>query len=260
MSMTDLEQALLDAVPADGSSITNPELQRQLGWSADDYWEVKNRLVDNGVLSVARGRGGLVLRAMAATCAAPSPALADPACPQVREDELYEPISAVLNKEWALEKRLDRRIVHLTARQGRRDTGGRWSHPDMVVATQSVYPYVPGRHFDVISFEVKPSDAIDVTAVYEALAHRRAATMSYVVLHVPDVDADRLKDALDEVYAEAKKHGIGVITFNQPDDFTGWEEKAEPVRHEPDPRRLNDFLATQFPPAQLTELVRWFHG
>lgn len=36
------------------------------------------------------------------------------------------------------------------------------------------------------TFEVKPSDAIDVTAVYEVLAHLRSATHAYVIFHVPD--------------------------------------------------------------------------
>jgi hypothetical protein len=127
-----------------------------------------------------------------------------------------------------------------------------------VIVTQSVYPYVPGRHFDVITFEVKTSDALDVTAVYEALAHLRAATKAYVLLHVPDAEADLLKEALSEICSEAKKHGIGVITFNQPGDFSGWEEMVEPIRREPDPRRLNDFLATQFEAGHLETLLRWF--
>jgi hypothetical protein len=258
--MTEDEQQLYNQVPEDGSTVTNPELQRRLGWDRDKYWNIRNILVDRGELSVARGRGGLVYRVIQPEApvdqqGTPPTAIAPP---QIREEDLYQPISAVLNQEWAREKRLERWIVHTTARQGRRDTGGRWSRPDLVLATQSTYPYVPGRHLDVITFEVKPSDSIDVTAVYEALAHRRAATKAYVVLHVPDADADRLNDTLTEVYSEAKRHGLGVITFNQPGDFSGWEEMVEPTRQEPDPRRLNDFLATQFEAAQLETLLRWF--
>ena len=258
--MTEDEQQLYNQVPHDGSTVTNPELQRQLRWDRDKYWTVRNVLVDRGELSVARGRGGLVYRVVQPVVVADPQGIQQPqvATPQIREEDLYQPISAVLNQEWALEKRLERWIVHTTARQGRRDTGGRWSRPDLVLATQSSYPYVPGRHFDVITFEVKPSDAIDVTAVYEALAHRRAATKAYVVLHIPDADAERLSDTLTEVYSEAKRQGVGVIIFNQPGDFAGWEEMVEPTRQEPDPRRLNDFLATQFEAAQLETILRWF--
>ncbi len=258
--MTEEEQQLFDLVPADGSYVTNPGLRDQLRWEQDRYWTVRNSLIDQNLLSVARGRGGLVCRVLQQQ---PALAVAQQAAvpqvpPPIREEDLYQPVAAVLNSEWAREKRLERWIVHTTARQGRRDTGGRWSRPDLVVVTQSVYPYVPGRHFDVITFEVKPTDALDVTAVYEALAHLRAATKAYVLLHVPDAEADRLADALSEIYSEAKKHGIGVIIFNQPGDFAGWEETVDPLRQEPDPRRLNDFLATQFEAGHLETLLRWF--
>jgi len=246
-------------VPADGSYLANPGLREQLGWDPDRYWTVRNSLIDQNVLSVARGRGGLVCRVLPQQPAAADAYQEVPQVPPpLREEDLYEPAAAVLNREWPREKRLERWIVHTTARQGRRETGGRWSRPDLVVVTQSVYPYVPGRHFDVITFEVKPTETLDVTAVYEALAHLRAATKAYVLLHVPDAEAGRFADALSEICAEAKKHGIGVIVFNQPGDFAGWEEMVEPHRQEPDPRRLNDFLATQFEAGQLETLLRWF--
>jgi hypothetical protein len=259
--MNEEEQQLFDRVPADGGYITNPELQRLLGWERDRYWNVRNALIDRGFLAVARGRGGLVCRVQQAAAApqdGESVPVQEAVQPQIREEDLYQPLVAVLNDEWAREKRLERWIVHTTARQGRRETGGRWSRPDLVVVTQSTYPYIPGRHFDVITFEVKPSDAIDITAVYEALAHLRAATKAYVLLHVPDADTDRLGDTLSEVCTEAKKHGVGVLVVNQPGDFAGWEEMVEPVRQEPEPRRLNDFLATQFEAGQLETLLRWF--
>lgn len=257
--MTEEESLFFDRVPQDGSTITNPELQRQLGWERDKYWNIRNALIDQGVLSVARGRGGLVFRVIQKESVDVEAIAQDQeVLPQIREQDLYPRIATVLNQEWAREKRFDRQIVHTTANQGRRDTGGRWSRPDLVLVTQSTYPYVPGRHFEVITFEVKPSDSIDVTAVYEALAHRRAATKSYVLLHVPDAQAEQLKDALTEVYSEGKKHGVGVIIFNQPDDFSGWEEMVEPVRQDPDPQRLNDFLANQIEPSLLEIMLRWF--
>ncbi|MCV2216542.1 hypothetical protein [Thauera sp. Sel9] len=259
--MTEEEQFLYDCVPSEiGKSITNPDLLRRLNWDQEKYWRTRNGLVDRGILTVARGRGGLVYRAVQPDAAADtySSEQTVTAPLQIREEELYAPLSSVLRQEWTREKRLERSIVHITARQGRRDTGGRWSRPDLVVVTQSTYPYVPGRHFDVITFEVKPSDSIDVTAVYEALAHRRAATKAYVALHVPDTDAENLKNILTEVYSEAKRHGVGVITFSQPEDFATWDEVVEAARMEPDPGRLNDFLVAQFESNQLEIILRWF--
>lgn len=258
--MTEEEEALVNTLPDDGATMTNPEVQKRLGWESEYYWNIRNKLVEQAVLGVARGRGGLVYRIVEVPVDIQTPEeVADETVQKIhREEDLYGPISETLNKEWAREKRFERWLVQVTARQGRRDTGGRWSRPDLTVATQSTYPYVPGRHFDVITFEVKPKDGIDVTAVYEALAHLRAATKAYVLLHVPDDSAADLADTLIEIYSEAKRHNVGVITMNEPDDFSGWDEVVEPSRNEPEPRRLNDFLANQFEPSQLETLIRWF--
>jgi len=38
----------------------NVTLQRELGWSEDSYWPIRDRLVDAGLLELGRGRGGSV--------------------------------------------------------------------------------------------------------------------------------------------------------------------------------------------------------
>lgn len=268
MQLLDREQELLAQVPSDGG-IGNTRLMRALGWAEGEYWEVRNRLVERGVLEVGRGRGGSVRRpvvpegldldGVAALSSAPARE-EDALEPVGRHSEaaLYPPIARVLKEQWIRDKRIERSILHLTAQQGRRSTGGRWTRPDISLIALSTYPYVPGRHFDVITFEVKPQDTIDVTCVYEALAHLRSATRAYVLLHVPDRLVDELSDTLIEISAEAKRHGVGMITFGDPADYETWEERIEPTRQEPDPRKLNDFLATQFPQDDLEDLIRWF--
>jgi hypothetical protein len=263
----DRELDLLDLVPTDGSGIGNTRLLRELEWDEDEFWAVRNRLVDRGVLELGRGRGGSVRRVLSvSTVIVPTPGTEPPprydhvvqALERSSEPELYSPIARVLDDKWTKDKRVESAIVQLTAQQGRRATGGRWTRPDVTVATLSTYPYVPGRHFDVVTFEVKPFDAIDVTCVYEALAHLRSATRSYVLIHVPEKQADDLEETLLEICAEAKKHGIGVITFEAPSEYETWDERVEPVRREPEPRKLNDFLAKQFTQEQLEKIVRWF--
>lgn len=65
------------------------------------------------------------------------------------------------------------------------------------------------------------------------------------VLHVPERLADSLEEILLEVSAEAKKHGIGVLTFEDPADYATWEERVEPIRRDPEPRKLNDLAQCQ---------------
>ena len=260
---------LLRLVPADGESIGNVTLMRTLAWDEETFWEVRNRLVDHGRLELGRGRGGSVRlvrqppSSSGSTMHSPSDCV--PAAEikeflqeQATEASLYEPLAVLIRDKWVKDIRVEQAIVHVTGRQGSRQTGGRWSRPDITVATLSTFPYVPGRHFDVITFEVKTSESVDVTAVYEALAHLRSATKAYALFHVPENQLLDLEEQLIEVCGEAKQHGIGVVIVGRCDDYDTWDERVEPVRREPEPRKLNDFLAKQLTDDQRELLLKWF--
>lgn len=259
MSADEQEQKLLSLVPQNGDTVGNTSLMRQLGWPEDVYWVVRNRLWDRGLLELGRGKGGSVRRILKPTApAAEVPEETGSKVDFANEASLYAPMAKVIAESWAKDAGFDSKIVQVTAQQGSRITGGKWSRPDIAVVAISTYPYIPGRHFDVITFEVKPADGIDITCVYEALAHLRSATRSYVLLHVPTDRAAQLEELLLDVCAEAKKHGIGVLTAGNPEDYKSWEEVVDPIRAKPDPRRLNDFLAKQFTKEQLEETMKWF--
>jgi hypothetical protein len=162
-----------------------------------------------------------------------------------RESALYEPMRSVIASDWAKDHLAIPIAVEITAAQGRKQTGGRWSRPDIVVAEVKTYLYVPGKHLSITTFEVKVADTIDVPAVYEALAHLRAATHAYVLCHVPDAVAARLEPTIAEVCRVARSHGIGVIVAGNPADYSTWDEREEAVRCEPDPERLDQFISTQ---------------
>ncbi len=119
---------------------------------------------------------------------------------------------------------------------------------------------MPGKHFDVATFEVKAFDAIDVAAVYEALAHRRAATRSYVIFHVPENrrDDQSIKEALEQICDEAERHGVGVIVASHPDEYDTWDFRVEASRTEPSPERLNEFIAVQLTDGAKEEITQWF--
>src|ERR1044072_1149451 len=105
-------------------------------------------------------------------------------CLTLTEDQLYDPVAKVLKDRWVKDNRFRASVVEVTAKQGKRDTGGKWCRPGVAVVAITSYVDVPGKHLDVATFEVKGNDFVDVTAVYEALAHRRAATPAYVIFHV----------------------------------------------------------------------------
>ena len=260
VDLSDDAARLLERIPADGSGVGNITLQKALGWSTERYFAARDALVDAGLVVRRRGRGGALRRtasgdgeehrvSVVVETGADTVATVEAAIQN--ELALYEPMRAVIANDWSRDHRRDPLAVEVTALQGRRSTGGLWSRPDIVAVEVRTFPYVPGKYLEVSTFEVKASNSINVQAVYEALAHRRAATHSYVLLHVPNNQAEQLEQDVVDVAEVARSHGIGLVTAADPADYETWDEREEARRVEPDPDRLNSFVATQ-----LTESAR----
>jgi hypothetical protein len=262
------QQDLLAKVPKE-EPIGNMALRERLGagWSEDLYWVIRNRLIERGTLEAGRGRGGSVKRVpppvqqiLPSETKPGSKAQAKPvAGPDFsKELELYSPIASVLRNQWSKEQGFDNYLVEITAKQGSRYTGGKWTRPDIIAVGYKTFPYVPGRYLEVISFEVKPTSCIDVAAVYEALAHRRASTRANVIAHIPNGQRKDYQPIVDAICDEAKKFGVGVILADDPTNFNTWEVLLDADRVEPDPNRLNEFIAQQATPELKDQMVRWF--
>lgn len=255
------EQELLQAIPKDGTGKGNTVLIAELGWNSDVYWEIRDRLIDDGLIERWRGRGGSVRRVGGPPQATTAPPTAEGTVPppevRVPEDELYGPMAVVIGSDWAKDKRYEDFHVEITARQGRRETGGKWTRPDIVLVTYSSFLFVPGKHLDITTFEVKPHDALDITAVYEALAHLRFGTRAYVLIFVPAGELAEAEDLLDSVYAEARRHGVGLVVASDPADYGQWDERVEASRHELDPNQANEFLSKQLSERAKEKLMMW---
>ena len=261
--ISDLETQFLNGVPDDETSIGNKRLRDEvLGWDSDLYLAVRKRLLDAGSLMVGRGKGGSVRRLIEE--AAPEPqqptvqAVELAADPFPDELSLYIPVIAVIRNRWIQDQPFDQVLVEQTDRGGRRKDGI-WTRPDVTVAAMTSYTYVPGRHFDIITFEIKHHSGFNVTAVYEALAHRRAAMRSYVFVYIPDDLIDTFENpTLVDISDEASKHGIGLIVASDPNDFDTWDIREDAVRVIPDPARLNAFIRNQLSDGSRDQIVRWF--
>lgn len=268
VDLSDDEQALLQRLPRNGNTAGNRAVQAKLGWDDDRYWAVRDSLVDKNLIVRGRGRGGTVRIILTGeakeTVTVPvtigldgTPGDTGDIEAVVRHEvELYEPMASVIRGAWARDRRANPLAVEVTALQGRRATGGRWSRPDIVSVEIKTYAYVPGKYLEVVTFEIKSYDAINVQAVYEALAHRRSATHSYVVLHVPKSSSAAVADGVEDVRVLARSHGIGLIVAGQPDDYNTWDELEEAQRVEPDPGRLDTFIATQLGEATRNKIAR----
>lgn len=260
-----MQDALVAKVQELGGSAGNTRLIRDLAWPEDEYWPIRDRVVDLGLLRRYRARGGAVAIVQQPPVVADEPQPVQPAEPFQKggnalpaaptERDLYEPVAAVLRGPWARDSRFRHQVVEITASQGRRSTGGAWTRPDVVVAALRVFPFLPGKYFDLITFEIKPSWALDVTGVYEALAHRRAATQAFLWLHCPELE--QKAEVLCRIVEEAERHGIGVIVATDPADYDTWDQRCDPTRVEPDPELLNEFVALQVSDGAKDELAAW---
>jgi len=242
----------------------NKSLRDALGWSADPdrYWHAHGRAVDQGFVETARGKGGSVklVNASAEAIEDDSSRRGKDETDQ-REKELYEPTRKVLYEGWGKAENYDDYLVSITATRGRAKTGGKWTRPDVSVVASKAYPYLPQRYFEIVTFEVKPANQITVEGVFEALSHQQFATRSYVIFHVPELQAqenflEKYDDA-PRIVSTARKHGIGIILATNIADWETWDEVLGAERVLPDPEQANRFIATGFSAEIRDQIIKW---
>lgn len=249
------EQALLDKIPPDGSNIGNITVRRALGWDEAKYWPIRDSLYTKGYVGLFRCRGGGVRRIFGLTATPTVTARAAHATEsQKSESEYYADLETTLREQWAKDMGLENYLVQVTAQQGRRDTGGAWTRPDIVLVSVTNYRYIPGRQLDVNTFEVKLADQADIKAVYEALAHCRASTSAYLLLVG---SKDCTADDLEQIKREAARHGVGLIRIKDPKNFDEWDYIIEPRSTLSDPASIEEFIETQLSDENKRKISLW---
>lgn len=131
--MSDDAQALLAALSDDGTGKGNVTLRNELGWDEQRYFEARDELLDLGLAERWKGRGGSLRRSIAEPPREPDQVGRQVALEYFRERQLYDPMARSIADGWAPENRLTPCVVAITAQQGRRATGGKWSRPDIVL-------------------------------------------------------------------------------------------------------------------------------
>lgn len=220
----------------------------QLPDGSERYLRILTR---HGRVSVGRGRGGSVSRV---------------AHEVNREKDLEVPMCHEIETRWAARppRHYTREgnfcAAQITARKGRRKTGP-LSRPDITLLGGRAYPNLaPARTVDVVSFEIKRG--IQLGGVYEALAHQRAANLSYLICYFPEtwkLEDDDTQRHLIATEREAARLGIGFILARREDDFLAWDERVPPIRTTPDPEYLNQFLTEQIDSSLLHKLREWLN-
>ncbi|MCY1042981.1 hypothetical protein OV208_16800 [Corallococcus sp. bb12-1] len=249
----------LEVLIKNGGSSGNTSLMNELGWSESEYWRLREKLIEDGQILRGRGRGGsvnIVKEIKPSDTNAFSGSLVElpPEPEEGAEVDLYAPCLEVLHEKWTKERGLHDFHIEITANQGGKKTGGVWTRPDITAISMRTFTHWPGRTFDIWTFEIKPSWQFNITGVFEAAAHARTATHAFALFETPenpdDTDIARLT-------SEAQRMGVGLILFQEADDFETWDFMVEPVRKEPDPSLLEQFVVTQLSDTARAKLLRW---
>jgi hypothetical protein len=249
-----LKDQLLSLVSTRGL-VKSEELIRRLGWDAESYCYIGRLLVDAGVLRADGGKGEK-LQPFASVARQAEPANQS-AIMRRAEKSLCAPIVETLRTAWVAEHEIQDYVIDLTASQGGRITGGKWSRPDITFASSKEYKYVPGRLVELRTFEVKTHEGLDVTAVYEALSHRRAAHFAHVLAHVPECERSALQPILQRLIRDAEEYGVGVTTLVDPQDYKTWRIEVEARRASPDPADMDAFIRAQTGEEFQDKILSW---
>jgi hypothetical protein len=228
-----------------GGYAGNVTLRSNLGWEGDRYWRTHASLLDEGKIDRGKGKGGSVSFVESSNEVEAAPNL---------ERALYARARDTIEQGWCKERAFDEFIAEVTAHPGRQRTGGTWTRPDISVLATRAFPYIPSKAFEIVTFEIKNSNAVNVQGVFEALSHSQFASISYVVYctngrtDYPDQD---------RILRLAKDHGIGVIAAANVETYEEWEELVEPRRNIFDPEQANLFIGTSFSDDAKDKVMKW---
>ncbi|MDB5049133.1 MAG: hypothetical protein JWO30_2204 [Fibrobacteres bacterium] len=244
------KEYLLELLPQDGTAMGNSNLKKTLGWNEDKYWDVRNNLLEEGLVSLGRGKGGSIFKV-----------LTEEKTPKIvsvyqSEKSLYQPFAEAIAKGYTKDKDIKTFIIQETANQGKKLTGGRWTRPDVVMISMNTYSFVPGKYLDVITFEIKPSTDFQITGVFETAAHSRFATKSYLCVHLPE-DWDDTNPEYERIKAECGRFGVGLMYFTNPADYDTYEILVEPKRWNPDPADTDSFISVQIGDKEKKKILEW---
>lgn len=251
-----------------GGRASNAGLQSHLKWPDEKYWKIHGELFDAGQIEKGRGYSGTVIavptkftesvndQSLTEEISVGAQSPREVEIEPLKEDKLYAPAQKQLTDNWSVRHGLDSTHVENIAKQGRRETGGSWSRPDLALVALKTFEYLPDRIFEIHTFEIKASYEVTVKGVMEALSHREAATRSYVIYHTNGLDLSDYPEAT-RIENLAIKHGIGVFAAKDISDFNEWAELVPAMRSTPDPDDMETFIKRSLSEEAKSKIRKW---
>lgn len=242
----DTKDLILKRIPKEGTigNIALIKLLSKEDVKEDLYWLARNELIKEGRLVRGRGKGGSISLAEELEKKLPPPKSQERF---KKEKDLYAPFERTVRDYWIKDNNIDARrcVVETTANQGSRRTGGKWTRPDVTIVAINTFTFIPGKSLDIITFEIKPSNDLDIVGVYETASHSRFAVRSYLAVHLPNGITPPIEQQIEQVSKECDRFGVGFLHFKDPSDPETWVTILEPTRKSPDPAESDSFLSVQ---------------
>ncbi len=243
---TDEEKVLQVLKEAEGP-LSMTEVMRLAGLEGPSYYHASGSLAHDGLINWGAGaNGGSMSFAGDTRHQAFEIDFTQPEEPTVAfneklaEKDLYDGIETSLRDSWRITQGMFNSMLVRTAHLGKRKTGGRWTRPDFLLICAQGYPHIPGKHMEVIAWEVKPYDEIDIRAVYESLAHHRNGTSANMLLHAKESgNSKKVEENIGIIFKECIRYGIGLIIVPNPSDIKTWQPKLVAEKHATHVSELN---------------------
>lgn len=161
-----------------------------------------------------------------------------------KERNYYESIVNAIPDFWKSEFGAVDVVAEITASARGIMSGGTWTRPDIVVLATFDWVFSSRKEGIVTTIEIKTQKNFDITAVYEALAHRSRAHQSYLIV----VSRDELEQNIfKRCLSEAEQVGVGLIEVKETDlnSSKSWIVHAEARQSDTDPFEIHDFIMSK---------------
>lgn len=251
-----LKKRLLEFMPKDGKPIGNVTLLdkfiTETKKSEDDYWTVRNELITEGMLGKGKGKGGSVY--LLKTEDPTSIGMVSTTTKKIKEKDLYKPFLETLKSFWTRDNDIKNYIIEITANQGSKNTGGKWTRPDITIIDVKTYPFYPNKILEVITFEIKSNDGFGIEAVFETAAHTIFAHKSYLAIHYLKENYEN-DELIETIRKRCEMFGVGLILFKDPADWKTVTLISDSKYNNPDPSEVNQFIVQQIDNKNQHELL-----
>ncbi len=251
-----LKRIMLSLVPRNGNSIGNAKLMNKFfkrsesivpNLEEDDYWEIRNELVSAGTLTKGKGRGGSVILTEQANRREAEYEIGE-------NSQLRDYFYKMLSEYWVKEQGIREFVLEKSSPQEGRRVIGTGTAPHLTLISIGKYTFIPGKVLEVMSFDVRQRDTFHVTDVFRAAAHHAFAHKSCLAIHISRKGL--ASPDLERIKSECRKLLVGLIVFTDPNDYKTTDLLVEPIRIEPDPRDINDFITKQISSENQAKLLQ----